>query len=240
MSDFLEMHKLADGEATAAEVAALHAQLQEDPKLKTEYETVVLLKSTLQKHCVGVQDPELLKACKERIIAIDRPKRAERFVSRYALGFCGALAVLIVGAGLLQRGLNHGGSLDANEVAAMSSALSPTAIGGNLNNWLRSKVGDAPVQAPSSLQWVGGFEGESKGKRFATLTFVDQAGPVTLMIVPQTSTISGLAESYDHRYRLGVLNGSNCVCWVDGEYALFLYGQRDTIQLQSIADRMRR
>jgi anti-sigma factor RsiW len=241
----MQMHALADDElddqakATAAELA------QKDPACHAEYQAVQSLKSLLKTHCCCTPPPSLWNQTVKRLDAIDRTRKAESFVGRYAWALCGVFLIMIVGAATTNR-LAAKRSVHAGDMAEMASSLSPLALPSGsapkvVHDMVSSVLGDAPVNAePVDLTLRSVAEGLIDGFRVARLTFGDQKGTVALIIVKNADEVHGVQE--DHQadgYRVGKLNSLHVVSWIDGGYALFVVGQRSADELCRVADALR-
>src|SRR5665213_4428232 len=121
--DPITLHALIDGELPPDEHAIALEATNADSNaglMYTEYrrlkEAVSLLPTIDAPHAAW-------KRCVNRLDEIERSRKAERFVTRYAWGMTAAVFFLIVGAGAWNR--LTGQHMGAGDVTHMASLLSP-------------------------------------------------------------------------------------------------------------------
>src|SRR5438045_8964116 len=100
--------------------------------------------------------------CCKRLDEIDRTKRVEGFVGRYAWAICSIFICLIFGAAWLNR--MGGGGLNASDVAKAASTLAPISAPRSQNSdakrqWLQQNLERAMPVQPDMISVVGGAAG---------------------------------------------------------------------------------
>lgn len=245
MNDWMQMHALADNELDEQAKAAATELVQKDPVCHAEYQAVQSLKSLLKTHCCSTPPPTLWNQTVKRLDAIDRTRKAESFVGRYAWALCGVFLVMIVGAATSNR-LVAKRSVHAGDMAEMASSLSPLALPSGsapkvVHDFVSNVLRDAPVTPePVDLALRSVAEGTIDGFRVARLTFADQKGTVALIIVKNADEVHGVQDDHQTRgYQVGKLNNLHVVSWIEGGYALFVVGQRSADELCRVADALR-
>lgn len=245
MNDWIQMHALADGELDDQAKAQATELAQKDPACNAELQTVQALKSLLQTRCCCSPPPTLWTQTRKRLDAIDRARKADSFVGRYAWALCGVFLVMLVGAATTNR-LAAKRSVHAGDMAEMASSLSPLALPSGsapklVHDFVSNVLRDAPVTPePVDLTLRSVAEGIIDGFRVARLTFGDQKGTVALIVVKNADEVQGVHEDRQvDGYRVGKLNSLHVVSWIEGGYALFVVGQRSPEELCRIADALR-
>lgn len=242
MSDYSQIHALADNELTAAERAEAEARLQVCDKSRAEYETVKALKGVLQSKCEPVKCDETWAKCQDRLKELDRTKRVERVVGRYAWAMCAFFVVAIFSAGMVNRMMPK--NVAASEVARMSAGFAPiTAPQPNAANEERRKWVDGIFGKPmpvrtDALRLVGGARGTVNGVDTVRIDFVDQRGPIALFVIP-SAAISDLQVD-EEGYGLVSVHEQNGLAWRDGEVTFLVLGNRSPELLRGAASQLRK
>jgi anti-sigma factor RsiW len=94
----LDLHALADGELDKGEAKLLREALRDDPQAQAEYEVILNFKEMVVQQSVRHEAEDCWKACQVRMNEIDRSRRVESFVGRYAWAMCAVFFVLILGS----------------------------------------------------------------------------------------------------------------------------------------------
>jgi len=245
MIDPIELHALADGELGAAEKKRLERLVAESPIDAAEYEAILNLKAVLHTKVEPVGDCQLQwKACVGRLNEMDKTRRIERFVGRYAWGVCGAFALAIVGSGFLKRA-NPSTQVQSADLARVVATLNPSPEPPSpdqqaRDRWLDALLGQARQSIdPNRLQIRSAATGELDGRPVTRLALRDPIGDMALLVIPDVLNFDGMGEMTGKQgYRLGRIEGMNCVAWSDGRNSLVLIADRSHEDLATIASRM--
>lgn len=243
MSDYLDIHALADGELTGAEKAAAEERLRTDPACAAEYQAVSQLKASLQERCNTVSCEKTWSACQGRLNELDKKKQAESFVGKYAWAMCLAIFAIIISAGFYNRQLGQS-RVGASEVAKLMSGLGPlskpASQSQDMRSWIQSVSAGAPVNTERIrvLQYAQGHD--ELGRSATAFQLADLRGPFTLVVVKGVSEVAG-GEPMNTRgaYFAGQIDNMNCLMWTDNGFALTLVGNRTHTELSEIADAIR-
>lgn len=240
MSDLVEkMNALADGELQGEEKdSALHA-MASDPSAAAEYQWATLLKSQLRTKLPPVENDELWAACKERLNGLDKARRAETFVGKYAWAFCLIFLVGIFSAATINR-FDRSRPLTNSHVAGLLNGLTPSSFSESSDalESVRQAVGIAPKQYPDRMHVKSLSIGTVDGRRAARLTFTDEIGDVNLYVVSSTSGVEGI-EGQEGGYRCGQINDYSAVCWTEYGRLFMLVSSRSHEDLIHAADEIR-
>lgn len=237
MSDLLDLHAYVDGELSDEAAAAVRARVESDPAAAAEVAAIRKLKD-LSCQCAGtITCDETWKLCTSRLGEMDRVRRTERFVGRYAWGLCAIVLFALVGAGMFNRA-KDGSAIYASDVASIaSSATGQAALASpdGLSGWLTGLFGRAPVQEPpSQLRVLSVARAEADGRPVARVELADSSGPVVLLIVGGATDVRGLAPT-DSVFQHGRMDCVNCVSWTSDGAAMILAGDRSHEALEDVA-----
>jgi hypothetical protein len=237
MIDPLELHAYADGQLNQADEARVSQMLKQDAASRAEFESIVSLKKALQARCKPVECASEWKACLGRLDELDKSRRTESFVGRYAWGLCGAFFLFILAGGLFNR-MRPAGEMQPADVARAAATLSPAAGPRSqepreVAQYLDNLVGEASrTIAPERLRIVDGATGEVNGHRVAKLGLRDGEGELALIVINGQLDLSKLEDAPDPRLKEGKFLGTNSVAWVDQTgNTLILAGDRSYEEL---------
>lgn len=241
MNEWLDVHALIDDELSANERARVQELIKTDKVCAAEWTAVRQVKGALSEKCLEPDCDEIWQGCVKRLQEIDRTRRVESFVGRYAWGICGAFALVIVGA----AGFNRltGGGLNTGDVARVSASLIP--ISGprsqatdDVKSWLERNLGQTMHIPSGRLQVTGGALGHmSDGHRIVEANLQDSQGPLRFYEVDGVDKVNG-AQPIDGRdgYSSGTIEDRNCITWVSNGNAYVLSGDRSVDALCRAAD----
>ncbi len=234
-----ELNALADGHLTKAKAEEIQKLVQANPQLTIHYASIVNIKLAVSQLPKEAQ-PELMIQVKSRLAEIDRVKKADQFVSRYAWGLCGIVLLTIVGAGAYTR--LHGNSVGLSDVPGYSAGLvSPTLDNApqGIASWLKRLIVGSPAQQSAPLRVLKEDVGSMGGVPAARVILGNPSDPYTLFIVNSSNPIQGVhpidgtAQSH---YWVGNVGPCNCLNWRQGGYQLVLVGKHSESDLESIAN----
>lgn len=238
------MHALADGEVTAAEREQAQQLMANDPALRAEYETALVVRKVLHRSCRPITDEECWAQSKARLAELSRARRTESFVGRYAWGIAGAFLVLITAAATMNR-MDRSQPLYTGDVARLSSSMAAvpftrSAERANADQWLHKACGKALVDLDRTrLVANAGASGIVEGRPVVRVDLTDESGPIILIAVGGVDSVDGNATRDADglcRHQVGDLN---CVSWKDGDYAVLLMGPRGHQELEDVARTIR-
>jgi len=237
--EFELMHAYADGELSASEAAEAKRLLETDAQCRAEYQWALSLKSALASGCKPIENEEGWKSCVGRLDELDRVKRAEGFVGKYAWVFCGALMLIIISGGITSRAMNSK-VVSSTQIA---SVLDPTGSGIAVS---RDRMPDISAARQLNLQSftltssVGGY---LESREFIRYGLRDQngLGGLSVVIVAGADRVEGVdTETTNPGIKSGQMNGVNCVTWNLGNNTCILFGERTPDELVTLAERMAR
>ena len=241
MSDWIEkVHALADGELTGPEKTEVQAAVASDPHLSAELEWATLFKSRLSQKLPPVDNEEAWKQCQVRFDAIDKVTRTEQFVGRYAWAFCLIFLVGIFSAATLSRtGVSR--PVGTEHTAGLFNDLKPFSFNGSSEaiDSMRLKVGRAPMLSPSVARVTEVATGMVDGRRAGRLTLNDGRGAILLFMIEKATGFEGM-DNPDSGFRCGSMNDFQVVTWMDSGYLMMLVGPRNTAELKTLAEEIRR
>jgi anti-sigma factor RsiW len=230
MSDYLDIHALADGELSGEDLLRAKERIANDPAAKAEFETVQLLKTAVGTKTAPIEFGQAWRASLARLDELDQRKRVEGFVSRYAWGMCASVFMFIVGMGLYNRQL--GGQVGTGDVAKIMSGLSPLSRPvtepQDMSAWIR------PTNRVTVKSFAEGID--QFGRQVTALGIEDAAGPMTLVIVKGADRVSGVEPMVGHAsVYAGRIGDANCLMWTQSGLSYTLIGPRSHEDLSSVA-----
>lgn len=234
MKERMEMHALADGQLDGDAKQLAEAARESDPSLRAEYDSIAILKETLQSKAPPVMCIKTWEKCRERIHELDKRKGVESFVTRYAWGLCSMFLVAILGAAMFNR--SFGGELRTGDAARMLSGLGPVSRSGGpapvqMNEWIRKTGGAREVQLR------GAAHGTYRGHPVALYQLQDSEGNLAALEIGGVTQVEGVEPMLENsRFSVGKLNNMNCVTWQEGRSTLFLVADRSHEDLARVAE----
>ncbi len=227
----------ADGEVTATERAQIELALKTDSAAVEHLSSMRATKQFVAEHARPVENDELWSTCVKRLGELDRTKKVEGFVGKYAWGLCALFFCVIVTGGMLRK-LNPN-SVRTGQVASYVSGLAggwsrPPAAPQGQREWVEQKLGrmGADMQ-PDHFDVVACQEGLVDNHRVVRLLMRDSVGVVEMVVVSNVDTIDG-GEAMGN-FHAGTLNGANCVAWSQDGSAAFLMGDANQRTHQDLA-----
>lgn len=242
MTDPSRLHALADGQIEASERAEVERELQQDPSAAAEYRSILLMKQVMRTKLSAPESETVWKACVGRLDEIDRTKRAESFVTRYAWALCGVFLLAILFGGLSSR--MNGDRVQTGDVARYVSSLVPVPGVGAVRNdvaqdMLREAMGRTPETVRlQGIQVTGVAEATVEGRRVFSLRVQDAQGPMALVVIPGVSYVEGTEAVGTEGFFRGQIDRMNCVAWSDRGAAMLLIADRPQESLQQVAARI--
>jgi anti-sigma factor RsiW len=239
MIDPLELHAYADGELERESEERIRRQLQSDPDSSAEVSSIQSLKGVVAR-LEAVECRREWKACVGRLDELDKIRRTESFVGRYAWALCGVIFLFILAGGITTR-LAPSTSMASSDLARAVASLGPTSRPSSqqpaeVRQWLDRLVGRASdLISPEGLVVLGANSGEVDGYRVSQIELRDNAGDLALVVINADMTLGDMPSTTDARFRAGQLQGVNCLAWNDGGYTLVLAANRPYDQLAEAA-----
>lgn len=241
MSDWLDIHALADGHLDGEERKAAERKLAEDPRLQAEYEAVTVLKRTLAEKCPPVTCEETLRKAKLRLEELDRARKVNTFIGKYSWALCGLFFVAILGAATLNR--LSGSQFDPADVTRVSSSMSPIPLPGGQSVDARSKWVDelfgspAPVR-PNQMGIMSVAKGAFNGYQTLRFDLSDKSGPLALFVIAGQLNVGG-SPAQPGMYAPVRVQTTNGIAWSERGYSFLLLGDQETESLAAAADAIR-
>lgn len=245
MSDYLDLHALADGQLDGQAKAEAERRLRECPISQAEYKAVLELKSVLADKASEHNCLKTWAGCSERIAELQKRRRVEKFVSKYAWAMCLAITVTILSAGVYNRSIGYA-NVRAGDVAGMVSSLSGYSQRAgsqsvDLNQFLQESSQGAPVRMPDGhIRLLEVSQGFYEDRWVSVAKLADNDGAITLVTVKGAMSVSGMAsKDAGGAYAVGTIDRVNSVCWSEGGFSMFLLGDRSYESLSSVANAIR-
>lgn len=238
-----DLHALADGELSAEEKAQLFAKLESDPTAQAEYQQITSLKSALRSTAKTPECDELWKACQGRLDEIDKTKRVEAFVGKYAWGICGVFFMAIAIGGVINRSISR--AVQPNDVAGYMAGISlstppRTQNQAELNPALKQIVGEAFTERPATMLVTAVGSNNEPGQRTQFVRLSDAFGSVAVVALIDVKQVDGLWDyEKSSDFKCAKIDGANAMFWTrsDGIICMVI-GQRSYDELHGIIQAM--
>lgn len=233
MNERMDMHALADGQLDGEAKAKAEALRDADPSLRAEFESISILKQTVQTKVEPVTCAKTWDKCRGRLAEFEKRSRVESFVGRYAWGLCSVFLVAILGGAMLNR---SGDGLRTGDAARMLSGLAPVSRSGapapvDMTEWIR-KTGTA-----KDIRLVGMARGMYQGHPISLYQLQDTEGNLAVLNIRGVTKVDGVEPMVENRtFSVGKLNNTNCVTWQEGDSTLFLVADRPYENLAKVAE----
>ena len=238
MRETTELHALADGEMDPQEAYALREALKADPRAAAEVDAALNLKEFLAKNSSRHADEEVWKACVRRLDAIDRSRKAEHFVGRYAWAMCGVMLVMILSGRIAMRNV-RGDTAPVNQSRFFPSP-SRTTPASNRNARLYDEILNQVGRNldPKEIQHGEPFAGVVNGFPAERVFMRDREGDLFLtrvgglMEYPNTEPLPSNPD-----LAFGIVEGANALVWHRPGETWVLSGNRSVDGLDEVAAR---
>lgn len=240
MTEPTQLHALADGELAPAEAQALREALKADARGAAEVDAVLNLKEFLAKNSARHTDEEAWRTCVRRLDAIDRSRRAEGFVSRYAWALCGVMFLCIVSGRYAMRNV-RGDSASSVDMAHVFGPTSRVTERNRMDSRLYETIlGQAGRNLnPKEIQVGVPLHGVVNGMPAERFPMRDSDGDLAL------TRVHGLMELQDTgalpsnpEVAFGIVDGTNGLVWHQAGETYVLSGDRSVDALDEVAIRL--
>ena len=240
MNEPTQLHALADGELAPLEAQNLREALKTDPRGAAEVDAVLNLKEFLAKNSPRHADEEVWRACVRRLDAIDRSRKAEGFVSRYAWALCGIMFVLIV-TGRFATRTGHGDSARSADLARFLGAPAPVTERNRMDSRLYEAIlGQVGHNLdPNEIEVGMPVRRVVDGMLIQRVPMRDRSGDLILTRVNRLLELQDtepLPNSADVAF--GLMDGANGLVWHHAGETWVLSGDRSVDSLDEVASRL--
>lgn len=239
-----QLHALADGELAPTEAQALRNALRGDPRAAAEVDAVLNLKDLLARNAVAHVNPEAWKACVTRLDAVDKTRRVEGFVGRYAWALCGALFLFILSGRVAMRNVQGDAAVTHDVMSVFGSSSRPVSEGfrraTEADRALLSEVGRNLDR--KEIQVFAPLYGRVHDLPAVQIPMRDRGGDLVLTHVAGDLDLQDTAPlPANPALSTGLVDGQNCVVWKShGETWLLnpVNGPRSLNSLSEVAARI--
>jgi anti-sigma factor RsiW len=234
---------MADGELSAEKASELRQRLSEDAESQAAFEGIVALKQCLASRSLRHECRAEWQGCVQRIRELENSRKVEKAVGKYAWALCGLFFLVILGAGITQRGTSRVGSEEVVQAATtlMPTRTPPTKDAQALDAYVDALLGEASRSlAPDRLQLLAGAVGEINGHRAARLTLRDGSGDMALIVIADDLSFDGMSTMAGSpmNIRYGNADGLSMVAWHVDDGSAILLGDRSHAELADLAQRI--
>ena len=240
MTEPMQLHAYADGELTTAEANALRESLKRDPQGTAEVDAILNLKEFLSKNAPVHREDEAWKGCLRRLDAIDKTRRVEGFVGRYAWALCGVLFLFIVSGRSAMRNV-QGDTARTADLARIIGSSQPTPHWqqeqSRMYEDLLGQVGHN--LDPTAIEAGIPTYGLVRDMAAVRVPLRDRRGDFAITRIAGTLNLQDTAPTTGNpEFSIGVANGENCLVWHSHGYTYVLSGSRSLSALSEVAARL--
>lgn len=240
--DPIDIHALADGEMDRATAADLRERIKADPSAQAEHDAILNLKDLIKIHSLKYECDETWKICVGRLNELDRAKKVQGYVGKYAWALCGVLFVLILGGRYAVKDV-RGDSARATDLARIfvGGQSSQTPMSPDEQRYVHQILSRAKG-AITNLRMLHGSSGMMDDVPVNCYRLQDNSGLLSLYDIsanvnfedtdkiPTMPNLSaGVIASADSTKHI------NCVVWSNEGHTLVLSGPRSVEALESVA-----
>jgi hypothetical protein len=242
--DWKELQAYSDGELGRDEKRTVEDLLRRDPAARHEVESVYNLKTLLREKALRHDSPEAWKACVGRLDEIDKSRRTEHFVGKYAWGICGAfLVALVLGRMTMSQvpATNGGGEVAfARSILGANFEAPRDAKQVQFDAWMKDLMGEvrANLEAPPMRVVVFPAVERPQGREFPSLLIPADGKPIRFLASEIPYDFSRMRES-DGFHACRIQN-QNVVAWKDGARSFVMLADRDPDEMLTIARLLRK
>ena len=241
MTDPKQLHALADEELSPLEANALREALKADPRAAAEVDAILNLKDVLARNSLSYSDEEAWKGCLRRLDAIDKSRRVEGFVGRYAWALCGAMFVFILSGRYAMRNVQGDTARTADLARIFGGSSRPVSaetqaqakMYADLTHAIRGSLDSSELQVfPPAFGHVHDLPAARYPMR-------DREGDLVLVQVDGNLNMQDTAPlPTNPKIEAGVSGNSNCLVWHKDGQTLLLVGARSLDELTLVAARI--
>jgi hypothetical protein len=246
MRDPIELHALADGEIDGDARRQLEAEIASCSDSALELDAIRNVKRCLARLEAPAEASAVWEDCRDRLAEIDRSRRIDSFVGRYAWAVCAVFFLCIFAGGMVHRSADGpAGTADVARALAGMSSLSASATSpgaAEQHRWVDGLLDFARQSAsPERLEVLGVAEGFLNGRDpMACFSLRDARGDLALIVTRKPIEFDGepslrLREGYS-----GQMQGLNFVAWRTEGHTLILLGERSLPDLEAVSLRIAR
>ncbi len=240
MIDPMDLHAFVDGELSSNEADAVKTSMATSPSVAREVEAIRNLKVGLRANVVMPDSADAWKACTRRLDELDKTKRIESLVGRFAPAMCATLFVGILLVGRFSHhsdGRNYSGPDLARAFGTLSTQkATPNGLSKDMARWEDWLIHQSKTSTPDHLTLRGVKTGFIDGIPVTQLSARDQNGDFKIYEVRQPIVLDGMQPLQGHAdLQMGMLNGENCVVRQQGQSTLLIVGDRNFEDLATVA-----
>jgi len=225
MIEPIDLHGFVDGELSPSRFAEVQAALLESKEAAGEAEEIRQIKLLLQSRIEQPESADSWKACIRRLNEIDKARRVESLVGRFAPVLCGVLILCIFFAGLAARrsGISSRGNLNlAQIVGSMTTVNKP-----DQGQWLENLIKQSRLSTPDHLEIRSVREGVIGGLPSRLFSARDADGDLAILLIPQVVQFEGMTQATNQtNLLLGRLGTMNCVSRTEGDNTVVVIADR--------------
>ena len=240
--DRLDLHAFLDGELKGEKSESIRQALKTSDLDQREADAITGLKQMLATKVEQPAHDLAWKKCVGRLDEVDKTRRVERVVSRFAPAFCGILFGVILATGLVRHRVEPG-HVSTPSLARMAGSFAPMrppkTLGFNEDRWLSGLISQSKLSTPDHLTVRGISNGQIDGIPVRCFSARDEKGDLTILVVREPLELEGMVPMAGHPNLLaGKLNNVNCVVEIGKDHTIFIVAQRTFDDLVAVSSQV--
>lgn len=235
--DPTDLHAYVDGELTSEQSASVDQLVRDSRECSREVDAIRNLKSFVAAKAEPADAQKAWKACVKRLDEIDKTKRAEFVVGRFAPFLCAGLFAFILIVGRVTHPSDRG-NLSGPDFAKMIGGLSPSRPpkSADTDRWLRERIRESMTSTPDHLSPRRVRTGHIDGFPVTDFSARDQYGNLEIYVIGQPVVLQGTQPMDGHPdLMIGAFNGINCIVRLEGSKTILILADRSPDDLAQVA-----
>ena len=218
MNNWEDLSALADDQLEASKAADLRMQMEANPSLRSQYESILSVKRSLRNNLPSHDSPETLSLCLDRVRELDTTTRTENVVHKFRHAIAGGLAMLIAGAAIYNQ-TGPAASLDSSAIAKSISAgftggSNSINTAGPAEVWLRDNLAAAAI-GENQLRLIRAQQLMVDGRPIGRYQLTDGIAEYVYLIAPGIMECDGKEIPGYDGLKLSEVNGMNAITWCE-------------------------
>lgn len=235
-----DYHAFVDGELNSNERVNVQLDVANSPQGQREVEAISNLKALLLHKALKPKSEQAWTLCVKRLDELDKAKRVETIVGRFAPALCGVFFLAIVVGGMLSR---HQGArpnwsplTPPNESGWITKKTHPKSQADVAKiHWLDQLIKQSKVSTPDKLVILHVYKGVMEGELWSRVVARDSKGDIDILVVPNHIQFEGLNSMAGHPgYFVGRLGRANCITRRDDTFSIVVTANRAYDELADV------
>jgi len=239
MMDPIDLHAYVDGELSAGQLTDAKTTIESSANTLREVEAIRSLKTMLREKSEAPEIGGSWRSCVRRLDEIDKARKVERAVNRWAPALCGVLLLGIVGAGLFNL-RTHWNAPKSQNLARFIGVSGKAPNSGTSIDHQERRLQESFASTPTHLEVRRITDGLIDGTKVRRFDMRDASGNLQILLVHEQMDFEGMRTLPDYpTVRAGVLGTTNCAARIDGNDTVVVIANRSYKDLAEVLNQVR-